>query len=162
MNPSSARTSVGSVMKRDVLAVDAGWSLEELARFLLDRRISGAPVVSADGEPVGVVSLTDVARFRAAPEQQAERRDVHEYYLHTLEGQVAAEEAPGFHLDEASGVTVEEIMTPMVFEVAEDATLSEAADIMVKGRIHRLFVTRENRICGVVSALDLLDALRQD
>ncbi len=162
MNPSTPGRSVASVMKREVLAVDADWSLEELARFLVDNRISGAPVVSADGEPIGVVSLTDVARFRGAPEQRAERRDIHEYYLHALEGQVALEAAPGFHLDETSGATAREIMTPMVFEVGEDATLNEAADIMVKGRIHRLFVTRENRICGVVSALDLLDALRGD
>jgi signal-transduction protein with cAMP-binding, CBS, and nucleotidyltransferase domain len=32
--------------------------------------------------------------------------------------------------------------------------------MMVKGHIHRLFVTRNNRISGIVTALDMLNLLR--
>jgi CBS domain-containing protein len=74
--------------------------------------------------------------------------------------QVAAEEASTFHIEQESQAKVRDIMTPMVFAVAEDASVQEAADMMVKGRIHRLIVTRDSRIAGIVTALDLLDLLR--
>lgn len=50
-------------------------------------------------------------------------------------------------------------MTPFVYRVQEDAPIAELADIMVSGRIHRLFVTREDTIVRVVSALDILKTL---
>ena len=52
--------------------------------------------------------------------------------------------------------TVGEIMTPMVFEVAEDLPVQQVASTMVRGRIHRVFVTRERKIVGVITALDVL------
>jgi signal-transduction protein with cAMP-binding, CBS, and nucleotidyltransferase domain len=37
--------------------------------------------------------------------------------------------------------------------------VAEIAQMMVKGRIHRVFVTEDKKIVGVVSALDLLRLL---
>jgi CBS domain-containing protein len=47
-------------------------------------------------------------------------------------------------------------MTGVVFSVDEDATVEEVANMMVTGRIHRVFVTRAGKIVGVISSLDLL------
>ena len=47
-------------------------------------------------------------------------------------------------------------MTPFVYRVEEDTPLKELAGVMVSGRIHRLFVTKEDKLVGVVSALDIL------
>ena len=49
-------------------------------------------------------------------------------------------------------------MTPIVYEVGEDAPLSEIAEMMVKGQIHRVIVTNKGRVSGVVSSLDVLKA----
>ncbi|MGD2076637.1 MAG: CBS domain-containing protein [Gammaproteobacteria bacterium] len=151
---------VSDIMQRDVLSVEEDWSLNRLARFLTDNAISGAPVTSSAGDLAGVVSLTDIVRYDSTPEHRARERHTHEYYLHSLEMQVAAEEASTFHIEQESQAKVRDIMTPMVFAVAEDASVQEAADMMVKGRIHRLIVTRDSRIAGIVTALDLLDLLR--
>ena len=51
-------------------------------------------------------------------------------------------------------------MTPMIFEVEEDTTVQKAADIMVKGRIHRLFVRSNSSIIGVVTAMDMVKVVR--
>jgi CBS domain-containing protein len=51
-------------------------------------------------------------------------------------------------------------MTPLVFEVPPDATINTIADIMARGRIHRVFVSHAGKIQGVVSALDLVRVLR--
>ncbi len=155
------RKTVRDIMQQNVLTVGDNWSLDQLARFLTDNQISGAPVVSDDGNPVGVVSLTDLVRHSSASEGQEVDIGTHEYYLHSLELQVSGLEATSFQFDEAStDECVRDIMTPMVFKVTDTASIQDAADIMVKGHIHRLFVTSDNRISGVISALDMLAVLR--
>jgi len=153
-------TTVSSIMQRDVLSVGDSWPLHQLASFLTDNQISGAPVTSQDGELIGVVSLTDIVRYDSMPESRAELHDTHEYYLHTLEMQVTQEEATSFHVEQESSATVRDIMTPMIFEVDQNASIEEVADTMVKGHIHRLFVTHNKQISGVVTALDMVEFLR--
>ena len=94
------------------------------------------------------------------PESRGQAHDTHEYYLHTLEMQVTQEEATTFHTEQESSAAVRDIMTPMIFEVEESASIEEVADTMVKGHIHRLFVTHNKQIAGVVSALDMVEFLR--
>jgi predicted transcriptional regulator len=153
-------TTVSSIMQRNVLSVGDSWPLHQLASFLTDNQISGAPVTSQDGELIGVVSLTDIVRYDSMPESRAELHDTHEYYLHTLEMQVTQEEATSFHVEQESSATVRDIMTPMIFEVDQNASIEEVADTMVKGHIHRLFVTHNKQISGVVTALDMVEFLR--
>ena len=45
--------TVGDIMRSEVLAAGADWSLETLADFLVDNSISGAPVTTQDDELVG-------------------------------------------------------------------------------------------------------------
>ncbi len=156
----STGNSVSSIMQRNVFTVEDDWPLNRLARFLTDNQISGAPVTDRDGNLVGVVSLTDIVRHDGMPESRARDQGMHEYYLHTLEMQVAQEEATNLHIQEETSTIVRDIMTPMVFQVDESASIQEAADTMVKGHIHRLFVTSDKRISGIVTALDMLKVLR--
>jgi len=51
-------------------------------------------------------------------------------------------------------------MTPVVFQVAEEAGIDQVAETMVKGRIHRLFVTRNGEMVGILTAFDLLKVIR--
>ena len=54
-------------------------------------------------------------------------------------------------------MTVAEVMTPVVVTLAEDALITEAAQIMIEKRIHRIPVVSESgRVVGIVSAVDLL------
>lgn len=61
--------SVREVMTRDVVTVTPETSLKEVARKLVELRVSGMPVVGADGAVVGVISDADVlAKERREPE----------------------------------------------------------------------------------------------
>jgi len=53
------------IMNKDVIWVDADTSLAELGALLLEQRISGLPVLSSEGELMGVVSKTDLLRQQA-------------------------------------------------------------------------------------------------
>jgi signal-transduction protein with cAMP-binding, CBS, and nucleotidyltransferase domain len=50
-------------------------------------------------------------------------------------------------------------MTNDVISVGCDSTLSEVSAIMVESDIHRVFVTEDEKIIGIVSALDILRKL---
>lgn len=156
----ATETTVSSIMQREILSVGEDWSLYHLSGFLSDKQITGAPVTSETGGLVGVVSQTDIVRHNSMPESRLqERHDTHEYYLHTLELQVAQEETTAYYVEEETNTHVRDIMTPMIFEVHESASVEEAADTMIRGRIHRLFVTGDKGLVGVVTALDMLTLL---
>jgi len=152
--------TVGDIMRSEVLAAGMDWSLETLADFLVDNSISGAPVTTRDGELVGVVSLTDIVRQSSMSNSHTDSGSTHDVYLYELESRMSRDEIRVFHAREESTVRVSDIMTPMIFTVGRDTSLQEIAETMLKGRIHRVFVTEDGRLTGIVTALDMLQVIR--
>lgn len=155
-----SRVTVSDIMQRDVLAVEADWSLEELAGFLVDNSISGAPVTAENGDLIGVVSLTDIVRQSSMPDSDTGADNTHDVYLYELERHMSQEELRIFHTQYESPVRVHDIMTPMIFKVEETASVQMVADMMLRGRVHRLFVTQGSKLTGIVTALDMLQVIR--
>ena len=61
MLPSTAdRVAIADVMTRDVLCVRVEVAVEQLRALFRDRNISAAPVVDAEGLPIGFVSKSDL------------------------------------------------------------------------------------------------------
>ena len=153
--------TVSNVMRDEVLAVEASWSLDQLSDFLVNHGISGAPVTAADGEFVGVVSLTDIVRQSRLQDRSAERDDsTHDVYLYELDRRMDRDELRELHVQYEETMQVLDIMTPIVFSVGENTSVQEVAETMLKGRIHRVFVTRDSKLVGIVTALDMLQVIR--
>ena len=148
------------IMIQDVLTVQADWSLDQLAQFLVQNYISGAPVVTEQGDLIGVVSLTDIVRHDSIHADDLRLAGAYEYYLRGGESRYLQEQIASLQIINESPFTVRDIMTPMVFKVSEDTTLKEVADVMIRGHIHRVFVTRGKMLVGVVTALDMLTVIR--
>jgi len=155
-----SKLTVKDVMQREVLAVDADWPLDKLAGFLVDNSISGAPVTDEKGELVGVVSLTDLVRHSSMTDKDTETANTHDVYLYELERHMSHEELRVFHTQYESPIQVREIMTPMIFKVNEEDSVQDVAATMIKGRIHRVFVTSGSTLTGIVTALDMLQVIK--
>ena len=56
------KIKVKDIMTRDVITVPPDYTVEETAQVLQQNRISGAPVVDADGQLVGTITQTDLFR----------------------------------------------------------------------------------------------------
>jgi len=147
-----------NIMNSDVLAVEPDWSVNRLAEFFMENCISGAPVQSNTGVPMGVVSLTDIVHNDTQPEK--DRQWPHDYYMHVLERRYAQEQTASFQIVTEPSVTVRDIMTPMVFQVSEDTDVQRVADMMLKNHIHRVFVTCGDSMVGIISTPDMLKAIR--
>ncbi len=148
--------TAADIMSEDVITVRQEMTVKEVATFLTGHEISGAPVVDRNDNAVGVVSCTDITRsgvegvgFTANPSDP-------DYYVRGWE--TDSDELRGMYIENASQ-PVREIMTPTVYTVTEDTPVSEIAKTMIAGRIHRLLVTRHNRLVGIITTLDMLKTL---
>ena len=148
------------IMNQDILSVGADWSIDQLADYLVENSISGAPVTSKDGKLLGVVSLTDIVRYKSMPVTDFQSTYPHDYYIHAHERQYSPAEIESLSLEAESLVTVREIMTPKTFNVKEDTKIQNVADAMIRGGIHRVFVTRDEMLVGIITTMDILMAIR--
>ena len=121
--------TVGEVMTANPIAIAETASLAEAAGILDSKKISGLPVLDANGILIGVLSQTDLVRARA--------------------NQHLVSDWPG--------LAVGQIMTKPALTIAATASLEEAAKVMEQRRVHRLVVTNgaANPI-GIISTSDLL------
>jgi predicted transcriptional regulator len=147
---------VKDVMNPDIMTVADDMTTDELARYLTEREISGAPVVNSQGHLVGVVSMTDIGRQLAEPSEFVSSRRSEFYDA----GEDAGDDAPLESLEQRfiddSAVAVRDVMTPVVHQVPATAPIAEAARIMVEHHIHRLVVTQAREPVGIITSMDLL------
>ena len=143
------------IMNTEVMSVRDDLTVQELATFLTEREILGAPVVDSSGEVVGVVSCTDIAQSATEGNRVIWDRSNPDFYEQGWEGKVDPEEIRDLPIENKS-LPVREIMTPTIYTVPEDTPLSDIAKAMVAGRIHRLLVTRGHQLVGIITTLDML------
>lgn len=146
----SRSASVATIMTRMTYCVRPDVTVETLAALLLDRRMSGVPVVNDEGQPIGVVSKTDVLRHLH------ERGDT-PASVDTLPAADVAELGPGFHAVRVDATTVKDIMMPVVFAIEQDTPIVRAAALMAGEGVHRLAVVDDQlAVIGIVSTLDVV------
>ncbi len=135
------------LMSRSVVAISPDAPLAQAIQLMTDRRVSGLPVIDAEGRAVGMLTEGDLLRrvetgtegkapgwFASFffPGQQAER------YVHT------------------HGRRVAEVMTQDVISVEEETPLAEVVALMQRRRIKRLPVLRGDKVVGIISRADLV------
>ena len=145
--------NVKDLMNADIMTVADEMTTDELARYLIEREISGAPVVDSQGHLIGVVSMTDIGRNLAEPSDVEFTRRAGFYR------DIAADfvrEDSGERYVEERAVTVRDVMTPVVHQVPVTASVAEAARVMVDQHIHRLVVTQGREPVGIITSMDVL------
>jgi CBS domain-containing protein len=147
--------TASDLMNPGVLTVLEDMTVRELAGFLMENEISGAPVADAQGRLVGVVSLADIAAL-ASGESRGSDEEGSSFFGRDWEDGLEEEDVEDLPLD---GVHVADIMNPKIYSVREDATVPEIASLMLNGHLHRLLVTREDRAVGIITTSDLLGLL---
>ncbi|HSA60296.1 MAG TPA: CBS domain-containing protein [bacterium] len=152
----SARAA--DIMSREIEMVPEDMTVSDLATFLTDKEISGAPVVDKAGQLVGVVSTTDIVRCEADRTGSEGTSEPPAFFLTSQWRGMNREDYGGLTIRD-EGLLVRNIMTPTVFTVTLETPIQQIARTMVAGRIHRLLVTEKEKVVGIITSLDLLKLL---
>jgi len=138
------------IMTADVVTVTPDTSVNEVAKLLLARRISGVPVVDAKGKLCGIVSEGDLLR-RAETGTERQRS----WWLELLtENRDLAQDFVKSH-----GLAAKDVMTPSIVSVKDAARLADVATTLERNRIKRVPVMRGDKMVGIISRSNLLQAL---
>lgn len=156
---------VADVMTRLVVTLSAKMTLEQAAERLVEKGISGAPVVDDQGRLVGILSESDLLRHlkKVAEETVGKRyltESVHSLALLTFLG----ETHPGA-VDEVyrklRATSVADAMTKRVETVKPTDSLEAVAAVMIQHDVNRVPVVEGNRVVGIVTRTDLARVLAQ-
>ena len=137
------------VMTPDVISVGPDMPVAQVAKLMVDNRISAMPVVK-DGKLVGIVSEGDL--FRRA-ELGTER-----HHSHWLE-MFASGTSLAWDYVKSHGQTAGDVMSRDLVTVAPATPLGEVAHILETRHIKRVPVLEGGRLVGIVSRANLVQAL---
>jgi CBS domain-containing protein len=138
------------IMTRSVITITPDATILEAAKTMLRHHVSGLPVVDAAGKLVGVVSEGDFVRRSEIGTQRKRGR-----WLKFLLG---AGSAATDYVHEY-GRKISDVMTSEPLTVTEDATLEEIVTLMETNGIKRLPVMKGDKLVGIVSRANLLQAV---
>ena len=147
--------TAADLMTPNPLSLREDASIREAIAFLVDRGISGAPVIDEAGRPVGVLSQTDVLIHDREEVEHLCGTDVE--YGTPLPRHWWNE----YQIERVDTTPVRDLMTPAVFCVSADTPAGGVIEQMRELNVHRLFVVDEAGVLiGVVTAMDIVRQLR--
>lgn len=142
--------TIADVMTAKVITVGPDTPINDIAKLLYTRRISGVPVVDDDGQLLGMVGEGDlIAHANTVGEQRtgwwlklfSDETDLARGYVRT------------------HGRTAREVMRASMVTVSQDAAIADAAKLFHRHQVKRLPVLRDGRLVGIVTRSDLLKVL---
>lgn len=136
------------VMGTDIITVREDATVWDVAKLFSERGIHGAPVVDTAGCLVGVVSQTDIVRHLQVIARSTDKSQ--NFYFDMDSGLQAQNGDP---------VTARELMNPQVISAPEDAPVHELCRTLLRHHIHRIIITHNREIRGIVTTSDILKAI---
>lgn len=133
---------IKSLMTREVVTLNPLTEIAAAARLLTERGITGAPVVDAKGELLGVVSQTDLTRFQARQPPSQDWIGI----------------AEDWDLDRQATPVIA-VMTGNPVTCDEETPVKDVANLMRQKRVHRVLITSRGKLAGIVTSMDMLRAV---
>ncbi len=150
--------TVREIMDAEPATVLPDTPVEQVVRALRDHELTGLPVINEGGRCVGIITEEDLV-------MAGDEEDLHlPHYIELFGGIVFLESMQRFEerLRRATAATAKDMMTPDPVTIEPEATAQEAGRKMTHHKHNRLPVVEHGRLVGVVTRVDVLDALTRD
>ena len=141
------------IMTKDVTTVKATTTIEELARILMEHKISGAPVVDDNENLIGIVTENDLI---------SRDRRFHIPTVIRLFDAFIMLESPGKlgkEIKKMAAIIVNDIYTKEVITVTEAAPVQDVAAIMSEKKVHLIPVVEGKKLLGIIGKIDLIKGI---
>ncbi len=143
------------IMTKDVITIRSEATVEELARLLIEHRISGVPVVNDENRIEGIVTENDLIRKNKRLHIPTVIR-LFDAYL--MVGSKSMEK----EIKNMAATTVDEICTREVVSIKEETSLDEIATIMAEQHTHLLPVLSDGAVVGIVGKADVVRSMTNE
>lgn len=150
------------LMRTDLSMLAPDDTIESALALFEEARIGGAPVVD-QGRLVGVLTLADVSRTehlsgdRIQTQRATELSEpVGEELTDELDPEDVFYAKEDYSAELLGRDRVRDWMTSDVVTVPADAALERVCSVMVERHIHRVFVTEEKKLVGLISSFDVV------
>ncbi|MBC8414114.1 MAG: CBS domain-containing protein [Nitrospira sp.] len=140
------------IMTEEVITVKSEASVEELARLLIEHKISGVPVVNESNHIVGIVTENDLIKKNKRFHIPTIIRLFDAYFL--LDSDKVEDD-----IKKMVAGTVGEICTNDVVSITADTTIEDIATIMAEQHIHLLPVLNGLNVVGIVGKADVVKSM---
>ncbi len=145
---------VSEIMTKDVVTVTPDTKVSAIARLMVEKAISGIPVV-IDSRVVGMVTEVDLVA-----------RNAHLHFptfLQILDARIYFESPRHFEeeLRRMLGTTANDVMTTEVQTVKPDADVTDVATLMFEKKVNPVPVVENGKLVGIVSRTDIIRLLIQ-
>jgi len=138
------------IMTTDVVSIGPNTTVRETAALLVERRISGVPVINGEKQVLGIVSEADLLR-RSDIGTERHRS----WWVSLLDDSVSM----AAEFVRQSGSRAADVMSRDVLTITEDATIYAVADLLDTYRVKRVPVVRQGRLVGIISRSDIVRVL---
>ena len=138
------------IMTTKAVTVSPGTPVRDVAALMIEKHISGVPVLNDAGMLVGIISEGDLLRRPEIGTEKHRRRWLSFFTR-------ADEQAREFIKSHA--LHAGDVMTTPVVHAAEDTPLADVVEMMEKHNVKRLPVLSDGELVGIVSRRDMLRAL---
>lgn len=144
---------VSEVMSQNVVSITVEATVEDAAKLLLEKNISGLPVVDKDGKLVGIITHKDLLYKNMEPDTPA--------MLEILGGFVYLGGVDRYNgeLKKLVGTKVKDIMTTDVITASVDDSVQSVARLMVRNEVNRIPIVKDGQLVGIVSRADVVKSL---
>lgn len=141
------------IMVKDVITVSPEATIREIATVLIDNKISGVPVVAANGHLVGIVTEGDLLYKENNPRIPD--------FINILGAIIYYRNVERYKEDfkKLMAGTASEIMTAKTIVVSEDVEIDKIVGLMLEHDIKRIPVVNGDQIIGIISRADIIKTL---
>jgi CBS domain-containing protein len=150
--------TVRDIMDDDPATVTPEVDVETVVRLLRSHELPGLPVVNESGRLLGIITESDLV-------MAGDEGDLHlPHYIELFGGIVFLESLKHFEerLQRATAAKARDLMTEDPVTIGPDATPQEAGRLIASSGHNRLPVVEGDRLVGVVTRVDVLDALTRE
>lgn len=144
------------IMTTDVVTVSPQQTVNEVIELLMEKNISGLPVVDESNRVMGIVTEGDLI-YRSKKLEIPRYFTILDSYIF-LDNTKKMEE----QIRKMVGYRVADIMTSEVVTVDVEETVEEIATIMTRKQVNRVPVTQNGKLVGIVTRRDIIRAYASD
>jgi CBS domain-containing protein len=143
------------IMTREPITIHRSASLRELSKLLAEKGITGVPVVDEEKRLLGMISMRDLMMEEVRSlSENLDYQDIYELFSSALN----VEESEGTSVRQ---LWVEELMARKVYTASETTPVREICRIMYMYNVHRIPILRDEKLVGLVTAMDVVRVVSQ-